>query len=242
MQAGEQIIARFRDVRCDTDLGMIYDVWPEEGCGTDALRSTDHLAIRRAASALDRVAGALVQRLALDSKAAYRALPMINSATRVRKIPQRFWLEIDLGEGQIDWANRSVLYVEFCKSIVRYGVRFPTTGTSLGKRAKKALRPYWAGDQEGEAGWLLEQRNAPAAPDACSTDVNRWLAGRYVSQLQAAEPLTLSKTSSEPRPLTKTLVAGLLDALAVMEDVKGHDMMLPCSSSAGQGESAVAEI
>ncbi|MEH6645526.1 hypothetical protein [Sulfitobacter sp.] len=242
MQTGEQIIARFRDVGCDTDLGMIYDLWPDEDCGSDALRSTDHLAIRRAASALDRVGGALIQRLALDGAAEYRALPMITPATRVRKTPQRFWLEIDLGGEQIDWADRSVLFIEFSKSVVRFGIRFPANGAPLGKGTKKALRQYSAADQGDQTAWLLEQRKAPAAPKACSTDVNMWLAGRYVSQQQGAEPLALSRISLEQRPLTKALVAGLLDASSLMEAVTGDDMIIEHPLSARQAQFSAAKI
>ncbi|WP_372839764.1 hypothetical protein [Phaeovulum sp.] len=219
MQTANLIAKLAQRTWCDTDLGLIYAIWPLEDRHDEVMRSSDHHAIRKAASALDLIGDVLVRRLAPKGAVAYRALPEIHSTTRLRTRPDRFWLEIALGEPSGNWAAQPVLFVELSKTGARTGIRFPTEVAAFGKRAVKNLHQYLSSDSPNLKGWQLEQRGAPAERAACSNDLNAWLATRAKARQQKAVLLTLSKASADRRPLMEVVVAGLSGAAVLMDEM-----------------------
>tara|TARA_R110002094_G_scaffold195137_1_gene168257 strand:- start:50 stop:766 length:717 start_codon:yes stop_codon:yes gene_type:complete len=217
MLNGKHIAAMLRDARFDTDLGLIYGIWPEEDRGNDVMRPSGHLAIRKAASSLDRIGDALVRHLAQDRLASYRTLPEIKPTTRVRRNPQRFWLEFDLEARHGERAAGDVLFVEFSKTEVRVGIRSPIISTFEKSSAEPLSHPISMDTRN----WLFEQRKPPAAPGACSIDLNTWLSGRVAAQKQEADFRTLSKACPNSRPLMKNLIAGLSEASTLYDTIKG---------------------
>jgi len=224
MLTGKQIAGRISEARCDTDLGLIYGIWPEQDHCNDVMRSSDYLAIRKAVAALDRLGDALARRMASNVTADYRVLPEIKPTTRVRKTPQRLWLEIDLAERRGEWSTRAVLFAEFSKKGVRFGIRLPTDGAPLGKRTIKTLRHYNCAESFNATGWQLEHRAPPAEQRACSSDINTWLAGRSKANQRKTVPLVLNKTSTDNRPFMKTLVEAMSNASILMSEVMAIDM------------------
>ncbi len=221
MMAANQLVARPGEARCETDLGLIYDIFYQHTLGREVMLSTDHLAVRKAASALERVADVLARRLTAHGPTRFRTLPEIKPTTRVRKTPQRFWLEFGLGETQEHWAGQTVLFIEFSKTGVRLGRRLPLDGEPLGRDIVRALRPFNTITPLDANDWCLEHREAPAAQTACSTDVNDWLVGRYKSRQLSAVSLTLSKRCLGSRPTMNELVTGLDEASTLIEDAIG---------------------
>jgi hypothetical protein len=227
MLTGTQIVTRLSEARSDTDLKLIYDIWSEQDHSNDVMRSSDHLAIRKAVAALDRVGNALARRLASDWTADYRTLPEITPTTRVRKTPRRLWLEIDITEPRGEWSARAVLFLEFSKKGVTFGIRLPTDGAPLGKHTNKALRQYFPTDPLPSRGWQLEHRKPPSEKQACSNDLNTWLREQTISNHRKTASLVLSKTSSGKRPLMKTLVEELTSASHLINEVMNADTRLP---------------
>ncbi|GEM_PF-3076678 len=219
MQTTNLIAKRANKTWCDTDLGLIYAIWSQGDHPDGVMRSSDHYAIRKAASALDLVGDVLVRKLAAKGAVTYRALPEINPTTRLRTRPDRFWLEIALDDTSGNWAARPVLFVELSKTGAKTGIRFPTDVRVFGKRAIKNLHHNLSSDSPNLKGWQLEQLGAPAARAACSSDLNTWLAGRIKSREQKAVLLTLSKASTDCRPLMEVLVAGLTEASVLMGEM-----------------------
>ncbi len=242
MLTEKPIAERLSEARGDADLGIIYDIWPEQDRSNHVMRPSDHLAIRKSAAALERVGSALARQLASDRVAEYRTLPEITPTTRVRKTPRRLWLEINLNEPRGEWAARTVLFAEFSKKGVRFGIRFPTDGAPLGKLTSKALRQYVSSDPLNMTGWQLERRTPPAEQQACSNDLNTWLEGRRMAQHRDTVSLVLNKTSSGNRPLMKTLVEEMSEALILMGEVLDLDTKPPGFMPAGQKVPCLAMI
>ena len=219
MPTGKQIATRLSEAQIDTDLGLIYGIWPEESRSDDVMRSSDYLAIRKAASALDRTGRALARHLTQDGAAVFRTLPEIKPTIRVRKIPQRFWIEFELDDNHRNGATRAVLFIEFSKTEVRVGVRFPII-TVIGVSSAKTLHHPISMDAEDAVNWQVEQRRPPAEPAACSNDLKIWLTGRIAAQQQKTVFQTLSKACPKTRPLMKDLIASLSEASTLFDTVK----------------------
>lgn len=222
MPTGKEIAARLSDARFDTDLGLIYGIWPKENCKHDVMRSSEHLAIRKAASALDRIGSALARHLTQDRVAIYRTLPEIKPTTRVRKTPQRFWLEFDCDERSGDGAAGQVMFIEFSKTEVRIGLRFPILAAAF-EQSGAGLPDHPICMNAMDTGiWEFEQRRPPAEPAACSNDLNAWLSGRFAAKQQKAVFQTISKACPSIRPSMKDLLAGLSEASMLCDNVKGR--------------------
>jgi hypothetical protein len=232
--AANRLASRSRKALCETDLGLIYDMWCQHNLGPEVMRSTDQVAVRKAGSALQRVADVLARQLTSHETNCFRTLPEIKPSTRVRKTPQRFWLEIGLGKTQDHWQAQTVLFVEFSKAGVRLGLRFPLNGEPLGRDIIRALRPFNTIAPLDATDWCLEHRKAPAAQAACSTDVNEWLAGRYKSRQLSDASLTLSKCCQEGRSTMNELVADLDAASAIINGAIGSDVIVGNSMIAKQ--------
>lgn len=224
MLTGKQIALKLSTARYATDLGLIYDTWPKDDRSHDTMRASDHLAIRKAASALDRVGALLSRQLASDGVADYLILPEIKPTIRVRKIPQRFWLEIVVNEPRGIVAAGKVFFVEFSKTEVRFGVRQPIHTSAFEKHAYGPIDHHVSIASVDIGDWQLEQRRPPAKPADCSNDLNTWLTGRVAAQKQEAIIQTLSKTCPNIRPLMGDLVAGLSEASILCDNVENQQM------------------
>ncbi len=227
MMAANEIVARLREAPCETDLGLIYDIWRQQTHDREVMRSADHLAVRKAAVALERVADVLARRLTPQAANGFRTLPEIKPTTRFRKTPQRLWLEIGQAETEAQWQAQTVLFVEFSKTGARLGLRLPLNDTPLDRNIIRALNPFKTTIPLDAANWCLERRKAPAAQAACPADVNAWLAARHKTRQINAAPLTLNKCCSQSRPTLHDLITGLNEAATLIQGAIGGDLNLP---------------
>ncbi|KIN71271.1 hypothetical protein [Sulfitobacter guttiformis] len=222
MMAENQLSVRRREGRYETDLGLIYDMFCKHTSVREVMLSADHLAVRKAASALERVADVLASRLKAYGLTHFRTIPEIRPTTRVRKTPQRFWLEFGLGATQDHSAGHTELFIEFSKTGVTLGRRLPFGGQPIRQDIVRALRPLNTIKPLDANDWCLGHYEPPAGQNACSTDVNDWLAGRYKSRQVSAVPITLSKRCPGSRPTMSELIAGLEEASALIEAAIGE--------------------
>jgi hypothetical protein len=222
MLTSTQIVDKMNETRCDTDLGLIYDMWADEACNQDEMRASDQNVIRKAAAAIDRVGYALARHINPNAAMAHQILPEITRSTRVRKTPERFWMEIDVNGHDKIGANHSVVFVEFSKSQIKFGVRLPTTSDATEVDEFSKIDVLESLDAKDIAAWHIEQRRPPAEGAACSRDLNVWLAGRAVAQQQNDLFLTLSKTYSVEHPLMKNIIAGLKQASQICGKINAN--------------------
>lgn len=215
MQILQMIAERAGAIQEDIDLALIQNLWAQEDRTVADMRASERIAIRRAAVALDRVGALLSDRVSKDDTAAYRALPVIKPTTRVRKMPQSLWLEISPAKLQGNWKNQSVLFVEFNKTGVVFGVRLPGDARVLSKKTTRTLRRYNRACADEAEMWRSERKGSPATQNDCSIDVNAWLAGRSADTRQGTGSLTLSKKFTTDRLSMKALEDGLTDAVSL---------------------------
>lgn len=225
MQILQMIAERAGTAQYDTDLILIQDLWSQRNRATEDMRATDRIAIRRAAVALDRVGAVLSTRLSEDGMAAYRALPVIKPTTRVRKMPRSLWLEFSLQKPQGNWKEQSVMFVEFNKTGVVFGVRLPGKAKVLGKKTIRAVKRHNRACGDEAEMWRFERKGSPAAQNDCSPDINAWLAGRRADPQQGGGNLTLSKKCASERPSVKALEDGLSQGLSLFGNLLAPNRM-----------------
>ena len=221
MLSGTQIAERMSAKRSNTDLGLLYEIWASD---QDTMRSSDQIAIRKAVAALDRVACTMTRNAERNTDAAHRILPEITPTTRVRKTPERFWLEIDVDASSGSFADHAIVFVEFSKTQVRFGVRLPATSATSDFDELSQLGLSGASDDADISTWQIEQSRPPAERAACSSDLNAWLSGRAAAKQKDDSFLTLSKSCSGNRPLFEELTMGLDYAAALCEQINGQAM------------------
>lgn len=215
MQILQMIAERAGTAQNDADLDMIHNLWRQADQTTASMRSTDRIAIRRAAAALDRVGAALTSRLSPGEKAIFRALPAITATTRVRKIPKSFWLEISLLGQPGDWSTQPVLFVEVQSTAISFGVRLPDDVDVLGKKTIRTLRRHNRNCDDEAQMWRFERKILPGAQQDCSNDLNTWLARRSADTRQKPGHLTLNRICPPGSFSMKELEDGLNDAIAL---------------------------
>jgi hypothetical protein len=197
------------------DLFAVYENLRDEAETTDVMRSSDHLAIRKTAAAVVRISDALITQLSSYGALGQRTLPEIKPTTRVRRTPQRFWLEFKFAGFDDKWSECQVLFAEIRKSSVTLGMRLPTSnpqGSAFVKQERKSLRSYNKQDNQCNSDWHLAHLSAPAEQSECSRDLNSWLGQRFEAQASAPNPLVICRKISEKRPSFEDLASGLADA------------------------------
>lgn len=219
-----QIAQRMNEKRCNTDLNLVYEMWLSGSCDQTTMRASDQNAIRKATAAIDRIALEVSRRLAPSEDTTFRVLPEVNSTTRVRKTPERLWLEFHPNMSDDDEATKAVVFIEFSRTQVNFGIRFASTSDTTEAYELSRLNQLQSLDKGDLAGWCIEQRRPPAESAACSSDLNTWLTGRVAAKRKNDPFLTISKTHSDSRPMMMDIFAGLDEAAQVCDKINDQSM------------------
>ncbi|WP_223421125.1 hypothetical protein [Tateyamaria pelophila] len=158
----------------DVDLRLIDAVWDVQYRDADTLRPSDRHSIRQGFAAVERVGARLIAAIGAQATLNSRVLPMITQTTRLRKSPERFWLEIAQRDADASGENGAVLFFEFTPGIVNMGVFVPGFASEklrqdVWKRFRKgAPRVFRALKQErASAGHISATDIAPRAWSLC---------------------------------------------------------------------------
>jgi hypothetical protein len=220
MLSTTQIVERMNLKRSNTDLGLIYDIWADGLDIEAAIRSSDQIAIRKAVAALDRVADMLKHSVTNPKGATHRTLPEITPSTRIRKIPERFWLEI-VDESALDvrHADRAVVFVEFSPIQLKLGVRLQSSADIGDADEVSQFEFLETLDIEDFSNWNVEQTRPPADGRACSNNLNAWLSGRANAKQKDDFFPTVSKIYTLDQRSLENLVEGVEQASALCEKI-----------------------
>ncbi len=175
------------------DLGLVFGLWDGATDPGTPLPASLNGAIRRAAAAADRVGRALSADLGGRGLGGYRMVNPITPRTRIRRCPDRFWLEFGVTDDPASWRTRAAAFCALGADGALVGVRMPAEAAAahhLVGTHKAALKPYRRPAGHDPAEWHLARSAAPRTTERQSTDLNDWLATR--ARRRAADALPLA--------------------------------------------------
>ena len=222
MLSRSEIIERMNLKRSSTDLGLIYDIWEGDESDAEMLLSCEQIAVRKAVVALESVATTLTHSLSDIANISHRTLPEISQSTRLRKIPERFWLEIDCDPSSATQSERAVVFVEFSPKQAKVGVRLPADPNSSEANALSDLDFLGNLKDSGNSSWTVEQSRPPAESRACSSDLNAWLSGRAAAKHKDDFFTTLSKVHSGGQLRLEDLLESVKSAALLCEKINAQ--------------------